>query len=185
MIFELQKNGFSFFWKSDDSALESLELSTLKMFDLKKRNWDFIFIKKTTFSGLYLQIVLKLKIRKNLIWKIQRENQFWDDKITVFWPFFADFAIFSLCNTLREGWILAQVTNITFLSRLAPILGPNYYWFFRSNLFNEGYFALLVRIRNFFLNFFRTTNSFLVFFVSPQMTYKYNRYLNEYQMWRF
>ena len=61
MIFKLQKNGFSFFWKSDDSALESLELSTLKIFDLKKRNWDFIFIKKNDFLRLIFTDCAKIE----------------------------------------------------------------------------------------------------------------------------
>ena len=61
MVFKLQKNGFSFFWKSDDSALESLEISTLKMFDLKKENWDFTFVKKNNFLELILTDCTKIK----------------------------------------------------------------------------------------------------------------------------
>ena len=65
MVFKLQKNGFSFFWKSDDSALESLELSTLKTFDLKKDNWDFIFIIKNDLLGLILTNRTKIEDQKN------------------------------------------------------------------------------------------------------------------------
>ena len=60
-----RKMGSVFFWKSDDSALESLELSTLKTFDLKKDNWDFIFIKKNDLLGLILTDITKIEDQKN------------------------------------------------------------------------------------------------------------------------
>ena len=65
MVFELQKNGFSFFWKSDDSALELLELSTLKKFDLKKENSDRVRTKKNELLGLILTISSKIEDQKN------------------------------------------------------------------------------------------------------------------------
>ena len=65
MVFKLQKNGFSFFWKSDDSALESLELSTLKKFDLKKVNSDRVKTKKNELLGLILTISSKIEDQKN------------------------------------------------------------------------------------------------------------------------
>ena len=59
------KNGFSFFWKSDDSALELLELSTLKKFDLKKENSDRVRTKKNELLGLILTISSKIEDQKN------------------------------------------------------------------------------------------------------------------------
>ena len=74
MVFKLPKNGFSFFWKSDDSALESLELSTLKTFDLKKDNWDFIFIKKNDLLRLILTNCTKIEDQKNFDLKKRKKK---------------------------------------------------------------------------------------------------------------
>ena len=74
MVFKLQKNGFSFFWKSDDSALESLELSTLKKFDLKKKKLDCAKIIKNGFLRLILVIVTKNEDVKNFRSENRKKN---------------------------------------------------------------------------------------------------------------
>ena len=74
MVFKLQKNGFSFFWKSDDSALELLELSTLKKFDLKKEKSDCAKIIKNGFFRLILVSFTKNKDVKNFRSENRKKN---------------------------------------------------------------------------------------------------------------
>ena len=122
----------------------------------------FSFHLKNDFLGLILTDSSKIEDPKKLIWKLQRKNQFWDDKITVFLPFFVDFTIFSLCNIFKEGWILLEITNRS-----------NYYWFYRSNLLHGGYFALLGRIWNFFQNFSGPRITFWSFFKLKNYTLRW------------
>ena len=74
MVFKLQKKGFSFFWKCDDSALESLELSTLKKFDLKKEKSDCAKTIKNGFLRLILVIVTKNEDVKNFRSENRKKN---------------------------------------------------------------------------------------------------------------
>ena len=71
MVFKLQKNGFSFFWKSDDSALESLELSNLKKLDLKKEKSDCV---KTIKNGLF-RLMLVIFTKNEVVKNFRSENR--------------------------------------------------------------------------------------------------------------